>query len=803
MADASAASRGKLKIFFGAFPGAGKTDAMLAAARRMREAGRDVVVGVLDMHGKAGEAEALAGFEVVGKASHGELDLDAILRRRPQVVLIDDLAHSNPSHARHPRRYSDVEEILGAGIDVFTTMSVQHLASLNDVVAEITGIPEPETVPDTFFDGADETVMVDMSADELLVRLEAGQVPVGHVQQGPEGLLFSKGSLLALREIALRRVADVVEGEVRRYRSDKRIEATWKTHGRLLCCIGPEAGAEHVVRSAARLAGQLDEKWTAVYVETPKLQRLPAEERARILAVVSLAQELGADIAILTGNDVCDAVVEYASDQNISTVVVGRQTPRRLRLERTMSDQIASASDRFDVVEIGRAGADLAGSAVAAPSFKKPEAAAPRRAEKRSRYFLTFLACAVTTLVLTLLTPGFALVNVALLYMLTVVLAGVQWGRGPAIVAAALNVVAFDFFFVPPRYSLVPGDIQYYLTFAVMLAVGMIIGQLSGGVRFQAKVAAHREKRARTLYEFARDLAQFQTTSEVIRHTEDFMARQLNARVSVLVPDASGTLVSPTSHGMNNPFDSTTAQWAYDQGRPAGAGTDTLGTNEHLFLPLKSPTRTRGVLAVRPERSRDLMIPEQRHQFDIFAALVATAFERVHFVDVARDALLMARIHSGDLQLAFVPTALAEVVEAARASLGAVLASHPITLDLPAELPEVALDGKLMERVFVSLLGNVAKHTPASTPLRVAARANGANVEAIVEDQGPGLPAGREDQVFESFERGEGTPGRKGAGLGLAISRAIVEAHGGSIHAERCEGRGARFVVTLPLRQAA
>ena len=803
MADASAAVRGKLKIFFGAFPGAGKTEAMLAAARRMREAGRDVVIGVLDMHGKPEEARAMADFERAGTPARGELDLDAVLRRRPQVVLIDDLAHPNPAYARHPKRWSDVEEILGAGIDVFTTMSVQHLASLNDVVAEITGIPEPETVPDTFFDGADETVMVDMSADELLVRLEAGQVPVGHVDQGAEGALFKKGSLLALREIALRRVADVVEDEVRRYRADKHIKATWKTHGRLLCCIGPEPGAEHVVRSASRLASQLDERWTAVYVETPDLQRLPAPERARILQVVGLASELGADTAILTGNNVCEAVVEYARDQNISTVVVGRQTPRRLRLERTMSDQIASASDRFDVVEIGRAGADSAAAATVVPSFKAAEKPAPRRAEKRARYFWTLLACAFTTLVLTLLTPGFALVNVALLYMLTVVLAGVQWGRGPAILAAMLNVVAFDFFFVPPKYSLVPADIQYYLTFAVMLAVGIIIGQLSGGVRFQAKVASHREKRARLLYEFARDLAQFQTTSEVIQHTEDYMSRAMQARVSVLVPDASGTLVSPTSHGMNNPFDSTTAQWAFDQGRPSGAGTDTLGTNEHIFLPLKSPTRTRGVLAIRPERSRDLMIPEQRHQFEIFAALVATALERVHFVDVARDALLMARIHSGDLQLTLERRALASVVQSARESLGAVLASHPITLDFPQDLPAVPLDAKLMERVFVSLLGNVAKHTPATTPLRVAGRANGASVQASVEDQGPGLPAGREDQVFESFERGEATPTRKGAGLGLAISRAIVEAHGGSIHAERRDGRGARFVVTLPLGQAA
>jgi two-component system sensor histidine kinase KdpD len=386
-----------------------------------------------------------------------------------------------------------------------------------------------------------------------------------------------------------------------------------------------------------------------------------------------------------------------------------------------------------------------------------------------------------------------------MLYMLTVLLAAVRWGRGPGIVAAALNVVAFDFFFVPPRFAFMPADIQHYLTYVVMLAVGIVIGQLAGGIRFQAQVAAHREKRARTLYELARDLAQLQTTSEVIRHTEEYMSRLLGARVAVLVPDASGALVSPTSHGMTNPFDSTTAQWAYEQGRPAGAGTDTLGTNEHLFLPLKSPTRVRGVLAIRPERTRDLMIPEQRHQFDIFAALVGNALERVHFVDVARDALLMARIHSGDVQLAYERRRVHEVVEAARVSLDAVLASHPVALDMPSSLPPVPMDARLMQRVFASLMGNVAKHTPAATPMRIAGRVEGSWLRVTVEDEGPGLPAGREEQVFASFERGEGVPGGKGAGLGLAISRAIVEAHGGTITAERCDLRGARFVVSLPL----
>src|SRR3954467_4550047 len=290
--------RGKLKIFFGAFPGAGKTNAMLNAAHRMREDGRDVVVGIVDTHESA-ELALLEGFETLTPVGGCELDLDAAIRRHPEVLLIDELAHANPPGSRHPKRWNDVDEILAHGIDVFTTMGVQPLDSLNDVVGEITGIVETETVPDTFFDSADETVMVDVSADELLVRLRKGKVHMTEVERAKANTYFSKGSLLALREIALRRTADVVEDEVRKVRAEKAIDSVWKTHEQLLCAIGPEAGSEHVVRSAARLAKHLDAEWTAAYVETPKLQRLRAEERGRILNVVSLAQSLGARTAIL------------------------------------------------------------------------------------------------------------------------------------------------------------------------------------------------------------------------------------------------------------------------------------------------------------------------------------------------------------------------------------------------------------------------------------------------------------------------------------------------------------------------
>jgi len=675
-------------------------------------------------------------------------------------------------------------------------MGVQHLESLNDVVGEITGIREPETVPDTFFDTADETIMVDMSADELLVRLAEGKVHVGEAERGVERTYFTKGSLLALREIALRRTADVVEDEVRKLRADKSVEGVWKTQGALLCCIGPGHGAEHVVRSAARLAKGLAVPWTAIYVETPQLQRLPEAERGRILSVVRLAEELGAIAAIVTGNDECQAIIDYARERNIGRVVVGRGRPTRLFTGRSVSERLAAGEATLDVIEIGRSGAD-AGMAMQAPPPQPADTS--RVGEKRVRYVWTVLACAAATALSSAIHPTFELATIAMFYTLTVVLLAVKWGRGPAVVGAAINVAAFKFFFVPPRFSFVPADIQYFLTFAVMLAVGVLIGQLAGSLRFQARVAAHRERRARTLYEFARDLAQLRTPAEVIETTEDFMSRQFKARVAVLVPDSTGTLTSPTARGMTNPFDSTAAQWAFDQTQQAGAGTETLAGNEYLFLPLKSPTRTRGVLAVRPERARDLFIPEQRHQFEIFATLVATALERVHYVDVARDALLMAGLQSGDLRLDREARKPAELVDEALRSVGTLLGRHQVEVRVPRDLPAVSVDPALAGRVLSSLIGNVARHTPAGTHCTIEAKAEGGFVDFAIEDDGPGLPQGREEELFESFARGSTLRARRSAGLGLAISRAIVEAHGGAIRAEPRDGRGTRIAFTLPV----
>src|SRR5215472_4148310 len=472
-AQEARAARGRLKIFFGASAGVGKTYAMLLAAKMLRGTGVDLVVGFVETHGRTETAALLEGLEQlpplmldVQGASIKEFNLDAALGRHPQLILVDELAHTNAPGARHPKRWQDIDELLTAGIDVYSTLNVQHLESLNDVVGGITGIRVWETVPDTFFDEADDVVLVDIPADELLVRLKAGKVYLPEQIERAAGNFFRKGNLMALRELALRRTADRVEGDVQEYRTDQAIERIWKTEASLLCCIGPSPGGEHVVRSAARLANQLDIEWTAVYVETPALQRLASVERERILRTVKLAQDLGGKTAILSSGDPVEAIVDYAHTHNCSKVVVGRiPGKRRWPWARGIAKRVGTLAPDIDIIEIGRG--DAKATAVVAQPASEEEAEEPSRRGKRMKYGWTVLACVVTTLVAWPLHTYFDLANIVMLFLLTVVLVGVKWGRGPAVAAAIINVASFDFFFVPPRFSFAVTDVQYLLTFVV------------------------------------------------------------------------------------------------------------------------------------------------------------------------------------------------------------------------------------------------------------------------------------------------------------------------------------------------
>lgn len=865
--DAHRESRGRLRIYFGASAGVGKTYAMLAAARKLLDDGVDVVAGIVETHGRSETAALLDGIPRLPPAlieyrgrQLAEFDLDGALARRPGLILVDELAHSNVTGSRHPKRWQDVDELLAAGIDVYSTLNVQHLESLNDVVGGITGIVVHETLPDTFFDRADEVVLVDTPADELIERLAAGKVYLPTQAERAAKNFFRKGNLMALRELALRRTADRVEDDVQAYRVDRSIAKVWKTEGALLCCIGPHEGADHVVRSAAQLARQLAVTWHAVYVETPALQRLEAGRREAILQAVKLAGELGASTAVLAAQSVARGLVDHARQNNLSRLVLGSREHRSWWAGRSIGSAVARLAPDIDRIEVGR------------PQRGRPSAA-PRGADAQAasnagpplgRYALAVAACAGTTGVSHLLVPYFDQANIVMVFLLTVVGVAVWLGRGPAVLAAVTSVAAFDFFFVAPRLSFAVSDVQYLLTFAVMLIVGLVTGQLTAGLRFQASVATHREARSRALFEAARDLSNMLTQEQAIDVARAVIAREFRAQVALYVLDMKERLQPPASEAGG--LDFGTAQWTLDHHQPAGLGTDTLAGSAWLYLPLKATMRSRGVLAVRPREPRFLLIPEQRQQLETFAALTAMALERVHYIEVAQQATVqmeserlrnsllaalshdlrtplaalvgtaqmlaasqprlsdpqlalatslgdkaqrladmvtnlldMARIQSGEVRLRLDWQSMEEIIGGAVKHAHAALGERPLAIHIDPGVPLVECDAVLIERVLANLLENAGKYTPAHTPVQIDVHAEDDELRISVRDHGPGVVKGQEDVIFEKFTRGTTESATPGVGLGLAICRAIVQAHGGRIGVEPTQPHGATFTFSLPL----
>ena len=857
--------RGRLKVFFGASPGVGKTYAMLTSATRLREQNVDVVVGLVETHGRAETARLVEGLPVLPRRNieHrgrvlAEFDLDAALARKPAVLLVDELAHTNAAGSRHPKRWHDVEELCAAGIEVWTTLNVQHLESLNDIVGGITGIRVHETLPDRVLDQADEIVLVDLPPDDLLVRLREGKVYIPEQAERATQNFFRKGNLLALRELALRRTADRVDDQMRTYRRDYVGGAVWRAQDAILAAIGPDDGDEAVVRTAARLAAAGDARWHAIYVETPALQRLPEAQRAAILRTLSLAASLGAQTSTVTAEEVGSALATYAREHNLATVVVGRSQTTRRRLpllHSRIEDRITARAPDVDVVLASRR---------TAPKPLRTLARPPR--VRWPGYAWAAGATAIATLVATPLLRYFDLANIVLVFLLAVVAVAARFGRGPAIAAAIANVLAFDFFFVPPRFSFAVSDVQYLFTFAILLVVGLIVAQLTSSLRYQARVARYRETRAQQLFELARELSGALADEQVVEICDRSVEGALDASATIYVAtDDDRLVVAEDVSGQRATTDDAVARWAFDHGLPAGRTTDTLPAATALYLPLKAPMRVRGVLAIEPRHERQLMVPEQRQLAETIAALTAIALERVHFVSVAqrtllqmeserlRNSLLEALSHDlrtpltaligladnlgreiaagrGDaataatigaqarktaelvdnlLEMARLQTAgvtlrrdwqsLEELAGTAMASIEPALASHPITVDIPADLPLLHCDGVLIQRVLVNLLENAARYTPAGTPIALTGRVFDDDVEIAVDDSGPGLPPGDPDALFEKFARGPAHAAAGGVGLGLAICRTIVEAHGGRIHAERREAGGARFVFTIPL----
>ncbi|MCA1326908.1 sensor histidine kinase [Herbaspirillum sp. alder98] len=859
-------ARGRLKIFFGFSAGVGKTFAMLEAAQALLAQGVDVVAGVVETHGR-GETEAqLAGLvrlppRMLEHRGHQlpEFDLDAALERAPQVLLVDELAHSNVAGSRHAKRWQDIDELLRAGIDVYTTLNVQHIESLNDVVGQITGIRVFETVPDHVFDRADDVMLVDIPPDELLARLQQGKVYLAQQAEHARRNFFRKGNLIALREIALRRTADRVDADMRQYRADRSIAQLWQARERIVAAIGSGPGEERVIREAARLAAKLQAEWLAVHVDLADTRRSLAA-RERVLDHLKLAQSLGAQTASISGDDLPAALLQFARARNAGKLVVGQQRGRRW-WRGTLSQRLAARGEGIDIYSVARSHANgpSGDDGMLAPVTD------PQGRRRRTRGSLWAVAsCAVTTALAFVLNDFLHPANVIMLYLVGVMLVATRHGRSASVLVSVLSVLSFDFFFVAPRFSISVSDAQYLLTLAVMLAVSLFISSLTARMRRQARVAMQREARASNLYMLGKELSALLTLDQILEIGRRHLAAVFGARIAFFLPDSGNQLrlaapdaSAPALHSV----DDGVAQWVYDNGQAAGRGTATLPSATALYLPLTATMRTRGVLAFAVESDGEgddhqlaaaqLALPENRQMLEIFCSQIAMAIERLHYAEVAQDALVsmeserlrnsllaaishdlrtpltslvgsadvlaadvrlpddardsarmlsqqshrmiglmnnlldMARLQAGAVTLQRQWNALEEVLGAALRLLQHALAQHRIEIRLAPDLPLLRVDAVLLERVLCNLLENAAKYAPAATTITIGAqlREQGSEREmwVSVSDQGPGFGAAAASHAFEKFTRGEHESSTPGVGLGLAICRAIIEAHQGRI----------------------
>lgn len=887
-ASQKAAARGRLKIFFGAAAGVGKSYTMLEAAQRARHEGVDVVVGYVELHGRRETEALLAELEILPRREVSyrgrvlqEFDLDAALARKPELLLVDEYAHTNAPESRHPKRWQDVEELLAAGINVWTTVNVQHLESVNDLVAQITGVRVQETLPDQVFEAADEVELVDLPPDELLQRLVDGRVyPIEQALRARENF-FREGNLIALRELALRAQANRVATQMRAYRDEHRIEATWAAADRVLVCVGPDAQAESLVRYGKRLSVHLRAPWTVVYVETPGTLRLAPADRERVLRALQLAEQLGAATDNLSAESVLPAVVQRVRADNVTALVIGRTGAgsRRSRWMRRWRGGLADALiARLPGVSVHvvSPGAEAQRADAAAV-----EAAKPRRI-KWGRWLRALGVVAVATAVSSVAHPRLELANLIMVYLAGIVYVALNFGRSASVVAVVASVLVFDFLFVPPRFSFAVSDTQYLITFGVMLLVGLLVSRLVAHARLQALVAGERARRSQSLNELARHLALARSEDAVSQALVEGVRATFGVPAALLLADEhralrdpldfcrrgrGETTMLPALGGMKGrPADPgselAVAQWALEHGKPAGRDTDTLPNAEGLYLPLRGAGTTLAVLAVRP-RPNSFDTPEERHLLDAFAHQAAIALERSVYerrsaaavveaegerlrstllsgishdfrtpltaiigaattlieqgnaMDAGRrrdlaqsildegdrmhalvsDLLDLTRMEEGAVEPACEWCPADELVEAARQTLGARLTRHDLSTRTP-ENAAVWCDPRLIEQALVNLLDNAVRYTPAGSRIDVRVEVLGDRWRLIVADNGPGLPPGRESDVFKKFFRGREEPAGAGTGLGLAICAAVARLHRGTI--EAMNDHGARFVLTLP-----
>ena len=864
--------QGRFKVFFGAAPGVGKTFAMLQEAQLRKDEGVDVLVGVVETHRRPETMALLAGLEVLPRrigmyrgVPLEEFDLDGALARRPGLLLIDELAHTNTPGSRHAKRWQDVMEVLNAGIDVYSTVNVQHLESLREVVAQITGVQVQERIPDTVLERSDEMELVDISVEELLGRLEDGKVYVPEQARHATQQFFRKGNLLALRELALRRTAELVDADMRRYREAKGIRDTWAAGQHLLVAITPRAASEALIREARRMAESLGASWMAVYVDGGA--RLSEAARERLESHLRLAERLGGEGVALPGHGtLSEDLLSLARSRNVTQIIVGRSN-RSTWLERFRGGLLLDLSRHAGNIHVH-----------VVPLSHRESDGSRSGSEPLWWPGLPVLGlCAMYAVVATgaglLAFRRLELADIVMLFTVPILVAAIRHGRTAAIATSVLSVMAFDFFFIPPRFTFAVGDARHVGTFAIMLGMGLVIGNLTERVRQQAIRAQQREQRTLALYRLGESLVQAGDQTDTITLAVKAVEAQFRTRVSFYMPSASGGIAA-TDPLINPALDEASrsvAQWAFDHGQAAGQGTGILPASKALFLPLKGTRRTLGVMALANEGGPLWEEPDQRHLLESFTNQTAMALERALLSAEAhatrlkvereelrntllssishdlrtplagitgaattlvedpgvlsqpeRDALLgaiqeeafrmhrlvsnlldLTRLESGAVALHREWLPIEEVIGSALNHLGRPGEGRDIrvALDQPSRL--VHGDPLLLEQVLINLVENALKFSPVESPVEVNVFGTATSTMILVRDHGPGIPEGYETRIFDKLFR---LPGRtpasgSGAGLGLAICQGIVQAHGGRIQVSNRPEGGAQFQVTLPFQE--
>jgi two-component system sensor histidine kinase KdpD len=862
--EAAQEGRGRLKVFLGAAPGVGKTYEMLTEGTVRRREGDDVVIGVVETHGRAETAALVDGFEIIPRSEveyQGrtllEMDIDAILARHPALVLVDELAHTNAPGSRHDKRYQDVEELLAAGIDVYSTVNVQHLESVNDVVASFTKVRVRETLPDRVIENAD-IELIDIPPDELIERLKQGKVYVPEEATRALGSFFSKSNLTALRELALRRAAQAVDAEMLDYLRAHALAGTWAAGERVVVAVSEQPAAAELVRAAKRIADALRGPWTAVHIETPRTSRFSDADNARLAATLHLASQLGGDVATVPGENVVEGLKRFTTEARATQLIVGKSVRSRWfeLLHGSIVDRLVRETPDMTVHVLPMAPGNSPARAARRP--------APDRWGRPTDYLVAFGMVALVTLVGDSLFAAASVANVGLLFLLPVMVAALRYGLRVGILTSLVCSLAYNFFFIPPTHTFTIQDPENILTVLVLLGVAVVSSHLAAKVRQQALLAQRSAAQNSSLAGFARQLTGTGQAEELAQLLCDEVGRLLDVHTVLLMPEAGELVVRAANPAGTRleAIEQAASRWAFDHNQPAGRNSETLTASEWLFHPVATAGHVLGAFGIaKPDAST----PIRSDQLPLLLSLLdqaALALERIGLEaemstvtqlkerDRLRAALLssvshdlrtplttilgmlgefqpatpeqeeqlreargeaerlnrfvanlldMVRIETGALHLSIEPVDLAEAVAAAVHDLRRALRDRRVALEISPDLPLVAVDPHLFHHCLINLIENAAKYGHADTPITIAARREHSGMALSVLDEGPGIPPGEERRIFETFTRIEGSDRKGGTGLGLAIVKGFAEAMRIGVEAtNRHDRSGARFALLFP-----